>query len=69
MAMTIQEAIDTMISSVPGAPFSTTVCTGKAGVLKGMVVTFLATCEVIEKAIPLGANFIFSICRGFGTPD
>ena len=62
MTLTIQQAIDTIIASVPGAPFPDTVDTVKAGdtsqELTGIVVTFLATCDVIEQATRLGANLI-----------
>ncbi len=55
MTWTIQQAIDTLIASVPGAPFPETVDTVKTGdasqELKSIVVTFLTTGEVIEQAI------------------
>ncbi len=64
MALTIQGAIDTIIAAVPGAPFSDTVDTVKTGdpsqEITGVVVTFLATCEVIEQAVQLGANLIIT---------
>lgn len=64
MTLTIQQAIDRIISSVPGAPFSDTVDTIKAGdasqQITGVLVTFLATCEVIEQAVQLGANLIIT---------
>ena len=64
MTITIQQAIDKIIQAIPGAPFSNTVDTVKAGdpsqEITGVVVTFLATCEVIEKAAQLGANFIIT---------
>jgi putative NIF3 family GTP cyclohydrolase 1 type 2 len=64
MTWTIQQAIDTIIASVPGAPFADTVDTVKAGdpsrELTSIVVTFLATCDVIEQAAQLGANFIIT---------
>src|SRR5215212_3122185 len=64
MPVTIQKAIDTIIAAVPGSPFSDTVDTVKAGdpsqEITGVVVTFLATCEVIEKAMQLGANLIIA---------
>lgn len=62
MALTIQQAIDTITTSVPGAPFPETVDTVKLGdasqEIKKIVITFMGTVEVIEKAIQLGANFI-----------
>ena len=64
MTLTIQQAIDTIISSVPRAPFPDTVDMVKAGDpsqgLAGILVTFLATCEAIEKAVELGANLIIT---------
>lgn len=64
MTWTIQQAIDTLIASVPGAPFSDTVDTVKVGnasqELRGIVITFLATCDVIEQAAKLGANLIIT---------
>jgi putative NIF3 family GTP cyclohydrolase 1 type 2 len=62
MALTIQQAIDTITASVPGAPFPETVDTIKLGdasqEITSIVITFMGTVEVIEKAIKLGANFI-----------
>ena len=64
MSMTIQKAIDTIITSIPGAPFPDTVDVIKLGDaqqnLTSIVVTFLATCDVIEQAIQLGANLIIT---------
>jgi len=64
MSMTIQQAIDKITASVPGAPFPDTVDTVKLGdttqVLESIVVTFLATCDVIERAAQLGANLIIT---------
>ena len=64
MTLTIQQAIDTIIASVPGAPFAETVDTVKVGDpaqgVTGIVVTFLASCDVIEQAVQLGANFIIT---------
>jgi putative NIF3 family GTP cyclohydrolase 1 type 2 len=64
MTLTIQNAIDTIIASVPCAPFPDTVDTIKLGDaaqdITGIVVTFLATCEVIEQAVHLGANLIIT---------
>jgi putative NIF3 family GTP cyclohydrolase 1 type 2 len=62
--MTIQDVIDIITKSVPGAPFSNTVDTIKSGdpkqPVKGIVTTMFATIEVIEKAIQSGANFIIA---------
>jgi putative NIF3 family GTP cyclohydrolase 1 type 2 len=64
MTWTIQEVIDTIIASVPGAPFADTVDTVKIGdssqELTGIVITFLATCDVIEKAAQVGTNLIIT---------
>jgi putative NIF3 family GTP cyclohydrolase 1 type 2 len=64
MALSIRNAVDTIIASVPGAPFANTVDTIKVGdatqALTGIVVTFMATGEVIEKAVQLGANLIIT---------
>ena len=64
MTLTIQQAIDRIISSIPGAPFSDTVDTIKAGdpsqELTGITVTFLATCEAIEHAVQTGANLVIT---------
>ena len=64
MSLTIQKAIDTIVTSIPGAPFPDTVDVIKLGdaqqSLTGIVVTFLASCDVIERAIQLGANLIIT---------
>jgi hypothetical protein len=64
MTWTIQQAIDTIIASVPGAPFADTVDTVKIGdssqELTGIVITFLATCDVIEEAAKVGANLLIT---------
>lgn len=64
MTITIQHAIDTIFSAVPGAPFPDTVDTIKLGdpsqPLKGIAVTFLASIEVMEQAASLGANFLIT---------
>jgi len=64
MSLTIQKAIDTIVTSIPGAPFPDTVDVIKLGDaqqdLTGIVVTFLANCDVIEQAVRLGANLIIT---------
>ena len=64
MTLTIQNAIDAIIASVPGAPFSDTVDTVKTGdtsqEIAGIVTTFMETSQVIEEAIRLGVNFIIT---------
>jgi putative NIF3 family GTP cyclohydrolase 1 type 2 len=63
-AITVGEIMDAFISEVPGAPFSTTVDTLKAGnrdiKVTGIVTTMFATLGVIQKAIAAGANFIIA---------
>jgi len=62
MSLTIQQAIDTIIAAIPGAPFPDTVDTIKVGdasqEITGIIVTFLATGEAIEQAVEQGANLI-----------
>lgn len=62
--MTIQEVIDLILTTIPGAPFSETVDTIKSGdgqqEVKGIVTTMFATIDVIKKAASLGANFIIA---------
>ena len=62
--MTIQDVIDIIIAAIPGAPLEGTIDTIKTGdpsqVVTGIVTTFLATTEVIEKTIELGANLIIT---------
>ena len=63
-ALTVQQVIDIILKSIPGAPFEKTVDTIKAGnpdqTVTGIVTTMFATDEVIEKAAKLGANFIIA---------
>lgn len=64
MTITIQQAIDTIIASVPDAPFPDTVDTIKTGdasqELTGITVTFLVTSDAIEHAIQNGSNLIIT---------
>lgn len=64
MAPTIQQVIDTILATVPGAPFKNTVDTVKGGdpsqPVTGIVTTFLASCEVLQKAVDLGANLVIT---------
>jgi putative NIF3 family GTP cyclohydrolase 1 type 2 len=64
MPRTIQNVIDTTVEAVPGAPREDSVDTVKSGdpsqVVTGIVTTFIATCQVIEGAIELGANLIIT---------
>ncbi len=63
-AMTVGEIMDSFINEVPGAPFSATVDTLKAGnreiKVSGIVTTMFATMEVIKKTIDRGSNFIIA---------
>lgn len=63
-AMTIQQVIDLILKSIPGAPFKQTVDTIKSGDasqrVTGIVTTMFATVEVIKKAAAIGANFIIA---------
>jgi putative NIF3 family GTP cyclohydrolase 1 type 2 len=62
--MTVQEVIDLILTSIPGAPFTETVDTIKSGdgqqEVKGIVTTMFATIDVIKKSASLGANFIIA---------
>jgi len=62
--MTIQQVIDLILTTIPGAPFNETVDTIKSGdgqqEVKGIVTTMFATIDVIKKAASLGANFIIA---------
>jgi putative NIF3 family GTP cyclohydrolase 1 type 2 len=62
-APTVQQVIDRILSEVPPGP-ADTVDTVKVGdpsqPVTGIVTTFLASCEVIDRAISLGANFVIT---------
>lgn len=64
LIMTIEQAIDTIISAVPGAPFADTVDVVKIGdaaqTLSGIAVCFLANAQIIEEAAQQGANLIIA---------
>jgi putative NIF3 family GTP cyclohydrolase 1 type 2 len=61
--LTVQDVIDRILSAVPPGP-AETVDTVKAGdprqPVTGIVTTFLASCEVIDRAISLGANLLIT---------
>lgn len=63
-SITIQQVIDLILKTIPGAPFRQTVDTVKAGdeneKLTGIVTTMFATISVIEAAAETGANFIIA---------
>ncbi len=62
--LTIQQVIDLIIRKCVGKPLQQTVDTVKTGDpsrnVRGIVTTFLATCDVIERTAKLGANFIIT---------
>lgn len=64
MKRTVQNIINTIIADVPGAPFPDTIDTLKTGnagqEVRAVAVTFMATYEVIEKAIQFGADLIIT---------
>ncbi len=64
MQRTVQDVISAIIAGVPGAPFPETIDTLKTGAadqpVKSVAVTFMATYEVIEKAIELGVDLIIT---------
>jgi putative NIF3 family GTP cyclohydrolase 1 type 2 len=62
--ITIQEAIQTIFSAIPGSFTKDTVDTVKAGdptqPVTGIITTFLASQAVLEKAVELDANFVIT---------
>jgi putative NIF3 family GTP cyclohydrolase 1 type 2 len=64
MPATIQDVISTILQAIPGAPLKETVDTFKSGdpsqEITGIVTTFLASYEVIQRGIGLGANLIIT---------
>lgn len=64
MPLTIQAIIDRILQDIPAAPLADTVDTFKCGdpsqEVTGVVTTFLASYEVIQKTITLGANLIIT---------
>ena len=62
--LTIQQVIDLILTTIPGAPFKETVDTIKSGdgqqEVKGIVTTMFATVDVIRQSAALGANFIIA---------
>lgn len=62
--LTIQQVIDLILTTIPGAPFRETVDTIKSGdgqqEVKGIVTTMFATVDVIRQTAALGANFIIA---------
>jgi putative NIF3 family GTP cyclohydrolase 1 type 2 len=61
---TVKQVIDLILKSFPGAPFSSTVDTIKAGNIDqrvtGIVTTMFATVDVIRATAKSGANFIIA---------
>lgn len=64
MTLQVKDVIDRIVAGVPGAPFANTVDTLKTGdpnqVVTGIATTFLASCDVIERAAAAGANLIIT---------
>jgi putative NIF3 family GTP cyclohydrolase 1 type 2 len=64
MQATIEEIVNKILAAVPGAPLENTVDTFKSGdpsqEVTGIVTTFLASYEVIQRAIDLDANLIIT---------
>lgn len=62
--LTIQQVIDLIVATIPGAPFTETVDTIKSGDGKqevtGIVTTMFATVDVVRQTAALGANFIIA---------
>lgn len=62
--LTVQQVIDLILTTIPGAPFKDTVDTIKSGdgqqEVKGIVTTMFATVDVIRQTAALGANFIIA---------
>ncbi len=62
--MTVQQVIDLILKTIPGAPFKQTVDTIKSGdasqTVTGIVTTMFATVDVIKKTAAAGANFIIA---------
>ena len=62
--LTVQQVIDLILKSIPGAPFKDTVDTIKSGdanqKVTGIVTTMFATDDVIERTAKLGSNFIIA---------
>ncbi len=63
-SLTVQDVINLILSSIPGAPFPKTVDTIKSGnpsqKVTGIITTMFATNKVIEQTISAGANFIIA---------
>ena len=64
MTRTIQNVIDLIIASVPGAPLEDSVdvfkCGDPAQKVTGIVTTFTANMHVLRKAVELGANLVIT---------
>jgi len=62
--LTVQDVIDKIIAAIPGEPREDTVDnikTGKPGQkVTGIVTTFLATLQVLQKTVELGANLVIT---------
>jgi len=64
MAYTVQQVIDIILSTIPGAPREGTLDTLKSGCpgweVSGIVSTFTATRAVLNRAVELGANMVIT---------
>lgn len=62
--LTVQQVIDLILRTIPGAPFNETVDTIKSGdgqqIVSGIVTTMFATIDVVRQTVSLGANFIIA---------
>jgi putative NIF3 family GTP cyclohydrolase 1 type 2 len=62
--MSIQQVIDLILATIPGAPFKETVDTIKSGdgqqEVRGIVTTMFATVDVVKQAIAENVNFIIA---------
>ncbi len=64
MVYTVQQVIDIILSTIPGAPREGTLDTLKSGnpdwLVTGIVSTFTATRAVLDRTVKLGANFVIT---------
>jgi putative NIF3 family GTP cyclohydrolase 1 type 2 len=64
MARTVQDVLDIIFATIPGAPREGTLDTLKSGdpkqIVTGIVSTFTATRDVLARTVELGANFVIT---------
>ncbi|WP_276369340.1 Nif3-like dinuclear metal center hexameric protein [Chryseolinea sp. H1M3-3] len=62
--MSIQQVIDLILTTIPGAPFKETVDTIKSGdgqqEVRGIITTMFATIDVVKQAVVQNVNFIIA---------